>query len=141
MTTLMTLIVGAVFTVLNVAEVTHSVAEVTHSVAEMPPIHTVDSFEQLPASVRQLPDAMYIQWIKMHNQLAREEARSRADVFNSRRSSVITTVTDSYDGYANRRQYNEGAQTVLRDYSTPRWGGGPVLILNPYYRKSNIQEN
>lgn len=84
------------------------------------PVITVDSFEQLPAAVHQLPDDMYVQWIKIHNRLASEKARQHA---GDLRSAITTITSNRYD------------QVTIRDYHSPRWGGGPVLILNPYYRK------
>lgn len=108
---------------------------------------TLNALEPLPAAILTLPMADYTRWAKAHNKLAHEKADYRAREYNKRypRSS-ITVITTEYEGTP-LIEYGYRAPTrttirrgiirqTYRTYRQPPWGGGPIILINPYYRSA-----
>lgn len=103
-------------------------------------VWTLGVYEPLPAFTKSMDDDEFASWAKLHNEHAYFMARQRADEFNCRQSQITTSVlTEEFDNYGSlgglfnfpQRGYS---RTTQQYYSPKRWGGGPVLIINPYYR-------
>lgn len=105
---------------------------------------TLNVFDPLPASVRTISMADYTRWAKSHNKLAYEKAEDRAREFNKRHPrSSITVITTEYEGSPMIEYGHRGGRTTTRrgmirqtqrTYRQPPWDGGPVVIINPYFR-------
>lgn len=105
---------------------------------------TLNVFDPLPASVLTLPMKDYTRWAKSHNKLAYEKAEYRARQFNKRHPRPsITVITTEYIGTPLIDYYGGSTRTTIRrgmirqtqqTYRQPPWGGGPVVIINPYCR-------
>jgi len=113
------------------------------------PFEVIGLFDPLPAYVRDAPLEYRVKWLKAYNEEVVRRARQQADAFNARHpapdtyvqeqdytsaSSLDQTATAGYDSAqvqasATTRYCGRNTQRVFR--ATP-YGGGPVVILNPY---------
>lgn len=113
------------------------------------PFEEIGLFEPLPAEVQAMPPSLRLKWIKAYNETAILQAQRRADSFRARNPVVATQVQDqgytsqgSLDQNANSGYYNShvSAQTkttyqgrsTQRTYRPEQYGGGPVVLINPY---------
>ncbi len=114
----------------------------------------INIFDALPGYTLQMPDKLFQKWAKAHNEAARRRASQRAedwvvrnpamDVFvqnNDYDSSSTLNQSESANSNgatvdaASSTKYN--GTSVQRTYrSRDRWGGGPVVIINPYVRRN-----
>jgi len=100
----------------------------------------IRAFQPLPDYVKRLSDEDYYHWARLHNILAIERAQREADEFEKRNPPTTVYIerfksNGRVDG--NRwgsSRYNHGHTFESYAIHPPRWGGGPVLILNPYCR-------
>ena len=116
------------------------------------PFEDINIFDPLPAYTNVMSDEMFVKWAKTHNLMVYRLAQQRADEWNARNpvldlyvqesdytstsglnqnesgtpnsSSVDASSTTNYDGKNIQRTYR----------SSDVWGGGPVVIINPYFR-------
>ena len=109
-------------------------------------------FDPLPTYVQGMSDEEYIGWAKSQNEFAIRQAEDRADAYASRHpATYVLTQENSYtssnslsqvesgDGFSASLNARTGAsysgKGSQRSFlTTPRWGGGPVVVLNPYTR-------
>lgn len=109
------------------------------------PVRTLNLYEPLPEYIHTVPMEVYTQWAKAHNDLAYGEAQYRAQKFNKRYPRPITTVViTEYAGNPQEHSHHQSRRTNIkrgilrqthRTYISTPWGGGPVLLINPYFRK------
>lgn len=103
------------------------------------------SHEPLPEFIQAAPMDMYALWARLHNQAAHKAAYVKHD----RRGYIIpptTVTTKQYSEYSTatggrglfslptRYDSNRSERTTARTYSHSTWSGGPVLLINPYFR-------
>lgn len=92
-------------------------------------------YDPLPAQTEQMDDVTFQSWAKEHNRDAYNFAYQASKAFQEN----VTIVTDSqfettgYSGYYGFPISGMRRETT-RAYSRNTWGGGPVLIVNPYVR-------
>lgn len=101
--------------------------------------------EPLPEFIRKAPLDVYAVWAKLHNRVALTAAYAKHD----RRGYVIpptTVTTKQYREYSTATggrgffslpthyESNRSERTITRTYSRDTWSGGPVLLINPYFR-------
>ena len=112
----------------------------------------VGLFDPLPKYVQGMSEGEYARWAHLQNEFAIRQAEDRADAYASRHpSTYVLTQENTYTSSNTLSQSESGngflaalnAQTGVsysgkgsqRSYlTTPRWGGGPVVVLNPYTR-------
>lgn len=112
------------------------------------PLHL---FEAVPDIVKQLTDAQYKVWAIQHNEAAHRNttfaasnvvvsptASTRIDnTFSESDNRPTSNVFSSLFDTPQRRHvnWNRGSnRSVTTTFTQDRWGGGPVLLLNPYCR-------
>ena len=101
--------------------------------------------EPLPEFIQKAPMDVYALWARLHNQAALATAYAKHD----KRGYFIpptTVTTKQYREYStatggrglislpNRYDSNRSERTTTRTYSRDTWSGGPVLLINPYFR-------
>lgn len=113
------------------------------------PFENLGPYDELPDYVYSMPRAVYQKWVKMQNAGAYRQAQRMADDFAARHPLIDTYVQDSdYVTTVDQEQHEEvdhnsadfsgrqstryAGQNKQRTYRDQRWGGGPVLLLNPY---------
>ena len=77
----------------------------------------------LPDAVYSMSRAEYEQWCWDQNEEALSRAQSEARKFNSTRPRSYMRIGT----YPN--------DIVIQSYAEPSWGGGPVVVLNPYAKR------
>lgn len=77
----------------------------------------------LPDEVYSMSRNEYEQWCWDQNEEALNTAQHDASKFNSTRQNIYLRIGT----YPNN--------TVIRSYSETSWGGGPVVVLNPYAKR------
>ena len=128
------------------------VASQSEIVVSMVHFANLGLFDPLPKSVQEMSDEEYAGWAKLQNEFAIRQAEDRADAYASRHpATYVLTQENTYTSSNTLSQYESGdgfsaalnAKTGTsysgkgsqRSYlTTPRWGGGPVVVLNPYTR-------
>lgn len=113
------------------------------------PFEDLQIYDELPDYVYSMPRAVYVKWAKMQNAGAYRKAQRMADAFVARNPLNTTYVQDSdYTANVTQEQHEEVSPTTA-DFSgrqstryngknrqftfqDRRYGGGPVLLLNPY---------
>ena len=107
-------------------------------------------FEPLPEHIRTAPMKTYTKWAKKQNVKAHRAADARAHYFNKRYPrpsiTVITTKIHFASRYHlrnrtrkafNRNRHDRGTiRQTYRTYRQPLWSGGPVTLINPYFRSA-----
>ena len=113
------------------------------------PFEDLNVHDELPDYVYSMPRQVYIKWCKMQNKGAYREAQRMADDFSIRHPLIDTYVQDSdYTATVEQEQHEKvtpnsadltGRQATKYQgqnkqftYRDKRWGGGPVVLLNPY---------
>jgi hypothetical protein len=114
----------------------------------------INIFDALPEYTLQMPDGLFQKWAKAYNEAAHRRASQRAedwmirnpamDVFvqeNDYDSSSTLSQSESansngatVDAVSSTKYNGTSIQRTYRDRD--RWGGGPVVIINPYARRS-----
>lgn len=101
--------------------------------------------EPLPRYVQKESMAGYAEWARLHNKLALQAAYAR---HNERSYNIppTTVITKQYHEYSTATgglglfslpthyDSNRSERTTTRIYSRNTWSGGPVLLINPYFR-------
>jgi hypothetical protein len=117
------------------------------------PFENLHILQELPAYVQRMPDDVYVKWCQLQNAGALREAQRRADDYQARHPLIDTYVQDSeYTTQVDQSQHEEvcptsadftGKQSTKYSgknrqftYRNQRWGGGPVVVLNPYARRT-----
>ena len=110
-------------------------------------VKLLNVYDEIPTVIKDAPDDVYKTYAEVHNNLAYKHARDLANGYLDSPSEVIIDVTKitergtiptllDFNSRSNRSyQSSRTEETLTRSYSKPRWGGGPVLILNPYVRQ------
>ena len=116
------------------------------------PFENLNIFDALPAYTNAMSDEMFVKWAKAQNEMAYRQAQKRADEWNARNPALDFYVqTNDYDSDSDLNQQekatstgatvNAESDTRYRGRSTQqtfrdrnRWGGGPVVLINPYFR-------
>jgi hypothetical protein len=113
------------------------------------PFEEIGLFDPIPKWVLDMGPEFRIKWAKAHNETAVLKAQQRADAYRARNPVRETYVqnqeynsSSSLDQNANNGYYNSQinaeTQTTYRGrssqttYREDQWGGGVVVILNPY---------
>ena len=114
----------------------------------------INIFDALPEYTFQMPDALFQKWAKAHNNAAYRHAQQNAEDWVIRNPAMDVFVQDNdYDSSSTLNQSesaNSNGATVDAASSTKyngtsvqrtyrdrnRWGGGPVVIINPYTRRN-----
>lgn len=122
------------------------------STFEYIPFEDLGIFDPLPIYARHMPDDVFVLWAKAQNKMAYLKARQRANEWDARNPSMDTHVQDNEYTSTSDLDQSEGAtsngakvgatsttkysghsvQRTFRDRN--RWGGGPVVVINPYCR-------
>jgi hypothetical protein len=115
-------------------------------------VEVLTILQPLPEAVQNASMAQYKVWAELHNELSYERARMRSDAEAKRDRRLPVTVSDNQyrdagqsegtrrEGFLNTYQYprrfnqNGSSRTTDRVMPVQRWGGGPVVILNPYVK-------
>lgn len=116
------------------------------------PWENLNIFDPLPDYTKSMPDEMFIKWAKAQNEMSYRQAQKRADEWNARNPALDFYVqTNDYDSSSDLNQreratstgasVNAQSDTKYQGRSTQqtyrdrnRWGGGPVTLINPYFR-------
>lgn len=101
---------------------------------------TLELFEPLPEVMQTAPMEVYAAWARAHNQIAYARAKCRADEFNNRHPvSSVYVIENQYTNLHRTNNfyqpYKSGTvRETYRTYSPKTYGGGPVMVINPYFR-------
>lgn len=116
------------------------------------PFEDLSVFDPLPIYTHGMPDDVFAKWAKAQNKMAYLKSRQRANEWDARNPALDTYVQDNNYTSTSDLDQSEGAtsngakvgassitmysgHSVHRTFrSRNRWGGGPVVIINPYYR-------
>lgn len=105
----------------------------------------IKSHEPLPRELLTVPMDVYALWARLHNQAALETAYAKND-YRGYFIPPTTVTTKQYSEYSTatggrgffslptRYKSNRSERTTTRIYSHSTWSGGPVLLINPYFR-------
>lgn len=107
----------------------------------------------VPDQIKALPEAQYIEVIKLHNEAQYRVAEQRVQPGRQFTVGQSTTTTETFGGvlyqgigcggygFQNVGTYfqtptisNSSTTTFEQTYEIGRYGGGPVWIVNPYVR-------
>ena len=110
-------------------------------------IPELNLFDPIPGYAEQLPDEVYRDWARIHNQVARERAFELDAGAKGVNPTTTVTTTEHREHIVRadgrrytfltrpfKTNYTGSTRTTTRDYRRPSWRGGPVLLINPYYR-------
>lgn len=118
------------------------------------PFEGLSVFDPLPMYTRGMPDDLFAAWAKAQNKMSYLKAQQRANEWDARNPALDTYVQDNDYTSTSDLDQSEGAtsngakvgassttrysgHSVHRTFRTRnRWGGGPVVIINPYVRGS-----
>jgi hypothetical protein len=116
------------------------------------PFANLNVYDPLPEYTKSMPDHVFVLWAKAQNEMAYRKAQQRADEWVARNPALDIYVQDNdYDSTSTLDQTEQATSTgadvnatsrtkysgtnVQRTYrDRSRWGGGPVLVINPYVR-------
>lgn len=116
------------------------------------PFENLNIFDALPGYTTSMSDEMFMKWAKAQNKMAYRKAQQRADEWNARNPALDYYIQENeYSSNSDLNQNETGSSTNATvnsesntDYdgtniqrthrSADNWGGGPVIIINPYYR-------
>lgn len=118
--------------------VAHPPGEVVYpeSIPPRPPtmfFENLRPLQYLPEYTQRLSDEAFEMWAKQQNRMARQHVQRRADEWNVRNPIRETYVTEDNLSIPVYNEYR--ARSVQRVYqSHVPWGGGPLMIINPYVR-------
>lgn len=102
--------------------------------------------EPLPKFIRKAPMEVYTLWARLHNRTALKAAHAKNDerryfipptIVTTKQYSEYYTATGGRGFFSLPTRYNSNRseRTTTRIYSHNTWSGGPVLLINPYFRK------
>lgn len=109
-------------------------------------------FDPLPLYTRVYKDGAFVKWARAQNQMAYRIAREKADNWVIRNPALDVYVQDndyistsdldqdeggtsngaSVGATSSTRYFGHSVQRTYRPQT--RWGGGPVVLVNPYVR-------
>ncbi len=108
-------------------------------------VQVLNYHEPLPRYVQKESMAGYAEWARLHNRAALQAAYDKHDRLTYH-IPPTTVTTKQYSEYStatgrrglfslpNRYESNRSERTITRTYSRDTWSGGPVLLINPYFR-------
>jgi len=117
------------------------------------PFENIGVFDKLPIYTVPMSDEAFAKWARAQNAAAYQRARDRADGWIVRNPALDVLVqTNDYTSTSDLNQSDQASSTgatigatsetrysgisMQRTYRTQtRWGGGPVVIINPYVRQ------
>jgi hypothetical protein len=111
---------------------------------EIPAPYPLTILEEIPAAVKAAPDYLYQRWVEEHNQLQLARAKHFADQVQQGAGVIVTDYefTSNQNLRSSRRgliavpdRQQERYKRTTTTYTPDRWGGGPVVILNPFCRE------
>ncbi len=116
------------------------------------PFENLGIYDALPDYTKSMSDVMFMKWAKAQNAMAYKKAQQRADEWAARNPALDTYIQDNNYNSTSTLDQTEGetssgaevsatsgtkynGRSVQRTYrDRNRWGGGPVLVINPYVR-------
>jgi len=113
------------------------------------PFEEIGLFDPVPEEIRKAPPEFRRRWIEMHNAEVVRRAQLRASEYQSQHPKPDVHVqtqrytgTNTLDQQESGGYFNSSLQATARTnyngssthrvYQPDRWGGGPVVIINPY---------
>lgn len=119
---------------------------------EYMPFEDLGVFDPLPIYTHDMLNDVFVKWAKAQNKMAYLKARQRANEWDARNPALDTYVQDNdytsisdldqsegatsngakVDAKSTTKYSGHSVQRTFRDRN--RWGGGPVVVINPYVR-------
>jgi hypothetical protein len=113
------------------------------------PFEDLKVFDEFPDYVYAMPHAVYVKWVELQNAGAYRKAERMADAWRERNPFRETYIQDSKYTAKVQQSQNESfsptsatmagkqdtqyeGRNAQRAFKESGYGGGPVLVLNPY---------